>query len=128
MDDLTMGRITFGPDLSRDITKMVNKLAFEQAESDMQRACLDWLACKRIFCWRTNNIAAKGRTFHGVKGAPDICAVRAGVFYGIECKSTKGKQSADQREFQKSLEAAGGRYILARSLAALIEEMDNGQA
>jgi hypothetical protein len=122
MSDMVIGHVSFGP-LARDITKMVDKLAFEQKEADVLRACLDWLACKRIFAWRSNNIAAPGRAFHGVKGVPDICCVHKGQFLGIECKATKGKQSAEQREFQKRLEAAGGRYILARSLAALIEEM-----
>ena len=127
MDKLTVGRIEFGPGLARDITKMVDKWTFEQKEAEVLKACLDWLACKRVFAWRSNNIAAPGRSFHGVAGVPDICAIVKGRFIGIECKATKGKQSAAQAAFQKQLEAAGGRYILARSLAALIEEMGDGR-
>jgi hypothetical protein len=34
----------------------------------------------------------------------------------IEVKAPRGKQSDHQKEFQKQLEAAGGRYVLAYSL------------
>lgn len=37
-------------------------------------------------------------------------------YVGIEVKGPKGKQSDDQKEFQRHLEAAGGRYILAYSV------------
>jgi hypothetical protein len=125
---LTVGRIEFGPNLVRDITKMVDKWTFEQKEADVLRACLEWLKVKGYFAWRSNNAGtynarSGGYFFHGVKGVPDICCVHKGQFIGIECKATKGKQSEAQKVFQKSLEKAGGKYILARSLAALIEEM-----
>jgi hypothetical protein len=41
---------------------------------------------------------------------------------GIEVKAPKGKQSEHQRELQKKLEAAGGKYILAYSLDELIAQ------
>lgn len=125
---LTVGRIEFGPDLKRDIKRMVDKWTFEQKEAEVLKACLDWLRAKGYFAWRANNAGvynarSDGYFFHGTKGVPDICCVHAGLFIGIECKSTKGKQSASQKAFQKALEKAGGKYILARSLAGLIEEM-----
>jgi len=43
-----------------------------------------------------------------------------GQYVGIEVKGPKGKQSAHQKEFQKKLEAAGGKYILAYSLEDVI--------
>lgn len=130
MDRMTVGRIEFGPDLAREITKMVDRLAFEQKESEVLKACLDWLRVKGFFAWRSNNTGtynakSGGYFFHGVRGVPDICCVHKGQFIGIECKATKGKQSAEQKAFQKALEKAGGRYILARSLAALIEGMSD---
>jgi hypothetical protein len=39
-----------------------------------------------------------------------------GQFIGIEVKAPKGKQSENQKEFQRQLEAVGGRYILAYSV------------
>jgi hypothetical protein len=44
-----------------------------------------------------------------------------GVYVGIEVKRPGGKQSDHQKHFQESLEAAGGRYILARSLDDVIQ-------
>jgi hypothetical protein len=39
-----------------------------------------------------------------------------GIYVGIEVKTSKGRHSDNQKEFQKNLEAAGGKYILAYSL------------
>jgi hypothetical protein len=46
-----------------------------------------------------------------------------GQYVGIEVKAPKGKQSEHQKEFQRKLEAAGGRYILAYSLDDVISEL-----
>jgi hypothetical protein len=94
-------------------------------ESETQKAILEWLAWKHIFHYRNNSgafaIPAEGthqrRFFRaGVAGAPDIVCVINGQYVGIELKAPKGKQSDNQREFQRELEAAGGRYILAYSI------------
>jgi hypothetical protein len=39
-----------------------------------------------------------------------------GQYVGIEVKAPKGRQSEHQREFQRKLEAAGGKYVLAYSI------------
>jgi hypothetical protein len=44
-----------------------------------------------------------------------------GQYVGIEVKAPKGKQSDHQKEFQRQLEVAGGRYILAYSLDNVID-------
>lgn len=51
----------------------------------------------------------------GMNGVPDILAVINGKLIGIEVKAALGRQSADQMRWQLNLEAAGARYILARS-------------
>ena len=57
-----------------------------------------------------------------MKGVPDILAILPkGIFCGIEVKTERGKQSADQILFQKRSERLGARYILARS----VEDVDN---
>jgi hypothetical protein len=43
-----------------------------------------------------------------------------GLYVGIEVKAPKGRQSEHQKEFQRQLEASGGRYILAYSLDDVI--------
>jgi hypothetical protein len=97
----------------------------EVKEADVQAAILEWLAWKHIFHYRNNSGAFvfpetathKRRFFKaGVVGAPDIVCVVKGQYVGIECKAPNGKQSHNQKEFQRQLEAAGGRYILAYSL------------
>ena len=52
-------------------------------------------------------------------GVPDIIAVIDGRFIGLEFKTYRGKQSEDQKIFQKRLEAAGGLYFIIRSVADL---------
>jgi hypothetical protein len=89
-------------------------------ESDVQRAILDYLSLKRVFHYRNNSGAFKRDDGHfyrfGALGSPDIVCVIDGNYVGIEVKAPKGKQSDHQKEFQRKLEAAGGRYILAYSL------------
>src|SRR5882762_7269684 len=93
-------------------------------ESDTQRAILDYLALKRIFHYRNNSGAFKDAQNHfyrfGALGSPDIICVILGIFVGIEVKAPKGKQSEHQVEFQRQLELAGGKYILAYSLDDVI--------
>lgn len=94
------------------------------SEADTQRAILDYLALKRIFHYRNNSGAFADKAGHfyrfGAVGSPDIVCVVDGQYIGIEVKAPKGKQSDNQREFQRRLEAVGGRYILARSLDDVI--------
>lgn len=89
-------------------------------ESDIQRTIIDYLNVKKIFHFRNNSGALP--TLHGgfirfgAVGSPDIIAVVKGTFVGIEVKNKTGKQSPAQKDFQERLEAAGGRYILAKQL------------
>jgi len=46
-------------------------------------------------------------------GLSDMVAIKDGVVLFIECKAGIGRQSDKQRMFQVSLEAHGGRYVLA---------------
>lgn len=89
-------------------------------ESELQRQILDYLALKRIFHYRNNSGGFKDAAGHfyrfGALGSPDIICVIDGQYVGIEVKAPKGKQSDHQKEFQRKLEEAGGKYILAYSL------------
>ncbi len=93
-------------------------------ESYVQRQILDYLALKRVFHYRNNSGAFKRDDGHfyrfGALGSPDIICVVDGRYVGIEVKQAKGRQSEHQKEFEKNLEAAGGRYILAYSLEDVI--------
>ena len=96
-------------------------------ESDIQRAILDYLAAKRILAFRMNSGAMfgshKGKKWavrFGEPGMADILASTTGGgeldVWWIEVKSEKGKQSEEQKSFQRLVENHGHGYILARSV------------
>ena len=89
-------------------------------ESATQKAILEWLAWKHIFHYRNNSGAFVDSNKHfyrfGAIGSPDIVCVINGQYVGIEVKAAKGRQSDNQKEFQRQLETAGGKYILAYSI------------
>lgn len=94
----------------------------ELSESSVQKQITGTLEKMGAFFWRNNTGCIlsfyKGkRRFikYGKVGSPDIIAVINGRFVGIEVKGPKGVQSPEQKEFQKQLERAGGKYILASS-------------
>jgi hypothetical protein len=93
-------------------------------ESDVQRQILYYLALKGIFHYRNNSGGFMDSNKHfyrfGALGSPDIICVINGQYVGIEVKAPKGKLRDSQVEFQKNLEAAGGRYVLAYSLDDII--------
>lgn len=59
--------------------------------------------------------------FGGVPGQPDIMGCYFGRFVGIEVKTDTGRQRPEQADWQAAIEAAGGCYILARSVADALE-------
>jgi len=96
-------------------------------ESQTQRLILDWLAAKRILAFRMNSGAVKTdkRFFRfGVAGMADILAFpeewQAITPTWIEVKAAKGRQSEFQKSFQRQVEEAGHRYILAKSVDDVI--------
>ena len=106
----------------------------QEKETDIQRSILDYLKLKGYRCfWRQNNLPAVYVDRHGARqfrslpayarrGLPDIMLIhpKDGRFYGIEVKRTTGRQSDEQKAFQRDVEAANGVYILARSVDDVI--------
>jgi len=99
-------------------------------EGKIQLAIMKYLRSHGVLLWRhepnTYNHAL-GRHIanpYAMKGVPDILCIHpdgSGRFLGIEVKTPKGKQSADQVLFQKRCESLGGVYILARSVDDVIK-------
>lgn len=61
-------------------------------------------------------------------GFPDLILLHPNKFYpfmGIELKTEKGKQSEQQKEYQKMFEEIGAKYIVVRSLDEFISEITN---
>jgi hypothetical protein len=95
-------------------------------ESEVLRACLDYLAARGIFAWRNNTGGARveGNRFirFGVKGSPDILGVMPdGRILCVECKSAKGRLTREQREFGEAVLRRGGVYVVARGVEDLQE-------
>jgi hypothetical protein len=88
--------------------------------------------------WRTNTGNAVGLSFimaakklgyipdnlpvtkYGVSGYPDITGIiKGGKFLAIEVKSLTGKQTTEQKLWEKIITQMGGVYILARKIEDL---------
>lgn len=109
-------------------------------EGVVLKACLSFLAVNGIFCFRNNTGGTplhdgSGKWRPGPKssiGSADIIGVARWTWHdnqgreyrwplplAVEVKSKRGKQSPAQREFQQKWEAAGGLYVLCRSVDEL---------
>lgn len=96
-------------------------------ERDIQAAICDYLALRKVFFFRTNNIPATfvdrngARQFrrlgkYAKKGMSDIIALKPGIAYFIEVKKDDGRLSEDQAEFGVQVTKAGHEYVVARSI------------
>ena len=79
-------------------------------ETDIRKQIQDYLRWSGWFVYY--NLAGLGSN----PGLSDLVAVKNGQVIHIEVKTKKGRQSEKQQDFQADLEAAGGRYILARGV------------
>jgi penicillin-binding protein-related factor A (putative recombinase) len=101
------------------------------SEAMIQKACMDWLRhlqkTENLVFFRANSWSFRteqGRYVRtGTPGLSDICAIYKGVFYAFELKTATGRMSQSQKAFQAKLEAAGGRYVLCRSVGDLKEAL-----
>jgi len=95
------------------------------SERDIQRVLLVRLnQIPGVLAYRVNTLVARAgpRTIRSVrKGHADILACARGRFVAIEVKSPTGRQSDAQSRFQSFVEAAGGRYLLARDVNSTLE-------
>lgn len=80
-------------------------------ETAIRRQIQDYLRWTGWFVYY--NLAGLG----SYPGLSDLVAVKDGRVVHIEVKTPKGVQSEKQKRFQRKLEAAGGEYVLARSVA-----------
>lgn len=90
-------------------------------EAVLQRLIIAQLRARGIWCWRQNTGAARtarGRTIRfGIPGQADITGILpGGRRLEIECKSATGRLTPEQREFGERVTAAGGLWVVARTL------------
>ena len=91
------------------------------SEKHIQKAILDYLAFKKIFHYRQNSGAFKTESggymrAASVSGLPDIVAIKDGIYIGLEVKTATGRQSKEQKDIESKITAAGGLYLVVRSL------------
>lgn len=55
------------------------------------------------------------------KGQPDLIFILSGHVYFVEMKTATGRQSQEQKEFQRQLEAAGQTYLVWRSVQDCVD-------
>lgn len=60
-----------------------------------------------------------------LSGVSDLILVFLNGILFIECKTKKGRQSVEQINFQKRIEALGFRYIVVRELDEIKELLNN---
>tara|TARA_E500000178_G_C16981491_1_gene736011 strand:+ start:492 stop:839 length:348 start_codon:yes stop_codon:yes gene_type:complete len=90
-------------------------------EAQIQKAIMEFLRFQRIQCWRINTVGipdGRGafRFNNEMRGMADICLIFRGLSVWMEVKNSTGRQSPNQKEFQRQVEAAGGFYFLVRSV------------
>lgn len=103
-----------------------------QPELVLQQKCYKWwhntYPALRGILWRVENERQRSKyeqmiakSTGLVSGVADLNMVYDGIFYGIELKTDKGRQSDTQIKWQKCIEDQGGKYIIIRNQDEFIE-------
>ena len=110
-------------------------------EHQLQVACVNWFHAqpqyKRLYNLffavpnggaRSKMTAAKLKAEGVKRGVADLLLiVPSGTYYylAIEMKTSTGTQSDSQKEFQKSVDIVGGKYVVCRSLEQFIHAVQS---
>lgn len=110
-------------------------------EDTLQTACRQWFDMQhRNFSLLLHHSPNEGllvrRAADGAKrkamgvraGFPDfifLLPTKAAPYLCIELKTTKGKQSDSQKEYQRMVESVGGKYVVIRSLEEFINTVND---
>lgn len=95
-----------------------------EKETDILRAICDYLALRRHFFWRSNNVpvydtqrgAFRALPKYTLKGLPDIELIKDSCWVGLEVKTHIGKQSPEQKEFERRCKENGVEYYVVRGV------------
>lgn len=101
------------------------------SEKAVQAAILRYLQICPYVAWsyRQNSGKFKVQDKHGTRwveagftGCPDIMGMlKDGRFLGVECKSSSGRASQEQKNFGELVQQHGGVFIIARSVDDVVE-------
>lgn len=99
------------------------------AEADVLKEVLATLEIHPRVAWvariNTGMFQVEGRFIKaGFRGCSDIIGMlKGGRLLAVECKSSKGKESADQQSFGARVAQDGGLYFVARSVDDVLEAL-----
>ena len=99
------------------------------AEKDIQKAILDYLLLKKIYCWKQHNTGIyyqkEDKYIHaGMKGVSDILGVLPdGKFLAIEVKTKYNKPTKHQEDFLENIKLNNGVAFVARSIDDVQENL-----
>jgi hypothetical protein len=98
-------------------------------EQTIQRAILEYLNWKHIFCWKNNTagIYVKARNTYIPSHAPGVADILGvlpgGRFLAIEVKSPTGRVSPHQQQFIDRINENGGVAFVARSVEEVEQQL-----
>ena len=103
----------------------------KKPESRIQYECLVWLNKNGFYAWRNSSVGVydkkRGRYRRpppfAIPGVSDIIAIKDGVTLFIEVKTEDGKVSQVQMAFAAQCARHGVRYIVARSVEGMVEQL-----
>lgn len=93
-------------------------------EQELQKQIIDWL---RLNGWLVikNNLGGiptrRGLVKNQSSGLADLTCLKNGIVIMCEVKTSNGRQSKNQKEFQQEWTEYGGIYFLAHSLDEAID-------
>lgn len=96
------------------------------SETEIQSAVLAYLTLRGHKFWRINSGAFKNDRggfyrmappgFPDLVGCPKVPIGEKSQFTAVEIKTPTGRQSPAQKQMQQDIQAAGGRYLILRSI------------
>lgn len=123
------------PDYPKHLTKPLKKYS-DSSANNLTQSIIKFLSLKGHLCERVNstgrpldnrkvvtNVIGQQKVIGSLtwipgtamKGTADVSAIINGVSIRIEIKHGKDRQSNFQKEYQRSVEASGGVYLIVRS-------------
>lgn len=97
-------------------------------EQDIQKQIIDYLRYQGWFVIKNNTVGIYKKSTDSyipnpARGLADLTAIKNGQVIMIEVKKKGGKQSDNQKEFQKNWEDKGGKYYLVFNLEEVINKI-----
>lgn len=115
------GRLDHDPDLSENALKRLILARFVQLEQLLEGRGFMVVDDPVAAGERVSKDGSKRWARGGMAGQSDVRLVVLGDAWGCEVKVGKNRQSKKQREYQRRLERAGGRYYIARNLRQALQ-------